>query len=84
MSITPSLKQLVNHFEFHSSLSSKLKMFLNMMKYCEETQRNVFNYLPFTYDILNTFARDEYTINLSNFTKIYIQFKAISHLHLSD
>lgn len=30
-----SVKQLVNHFECHSSISNKMNLFLNMFKYCE-------------------------------------------------
>jgi hypothetical protein len=30
-----SIKQLVNHFEFHSAISNKLNLFINLMKYCE-------------------------------------------------
>ena len=30
-----SFKQLVNHFEFHSSISNKMNLFMNMLKYCE-------------------------------------------------
>lgn len=70
LSITPSLKQFVNHFEYHSALSNKAKMFMNMMKYCEETRRNVFNYLPLTF-ILTTTEDIEFSNNISNFKKVY-------------
>lgn len=35
LSKNSSIKQVVNHFEFHSSISNKLNLFLNLMNYCE-------------------------------------------------
>ena len=47
--------QIINHFEFHSSLSNKSNMFYNFAKYCEENDIDIFKYLPFTIilDIMN-------------------------------
>ena len=41
-------KQIINHFEYHSSLSNKYNMFYNFAEYCEENNMDVFRYLPFT------------------------------------
>jgi len=30
-----TIKQIVNHFEFHSSISNKCNLLINMMRYCE-------------------------------------------------
>jgi hypothetical protein len=53
----PSQKQIVNHFEYHSQLSNKLNLFINMVKYCESKGLDVFQYLPMTilvqYDAYN-------------------------------
>lgn len=35
LSRNPSIKQVVNHFEFHPSISNKLNLLINLMKYCE-------------------------------------------------
>ena len=43
--------QMVNHFEFHPSISNKLKMFANIMKFCENHNIDIFSYLPFTIQI---------------------------------
>ena len=43
-----STKQLVNHFENHSSISNKANMFINLMEYCEKRKISVFKYVPFT------------------------------------
>ena len=41
-------KQIVNHYEYHSSLSNKAKLFKNLFLYCETINQEVFSYLPFT------------------------------------
>ena len=43
-----SIKQLVNHFENHYSISNKANMFVNLMNYCEQRKMSVFKYVPFT------------------------------------
>ena len=40
--------QIINHFEFHSSLSNKCNMFYNFANYCEENNLDIFKYVPFT------------------------------------
>ena len=44
----PKMKQIVNHFEFHYSISNKANMFMNLMKYCEKRNLPIFKYVPFT------------------------------------
>ncbi len=39
---------MVNHFEFHSLISNKANLFMNMMQYAETKEENVFKYLPLT------------------------------------
>lgn len=39
---------LVNHFEGHNCLTNKLNLFLNLLKYCEKTDINIFSFIPFT------------------------------------
>ncbi len=46
---THGQKQLVNHFERHSEISQKDKLFMNMQKYCEAQKLNVFDFLPVTF-----------------------------------
>lgn len=43
----PCQKQLVNHYEGHSCLSEKSKLFANMSRYAsEKLNENVFDFLP--------------------------------------
>ena len=43
-----SEKQLVNHYEYHFTISNKANMFINLMNYCERRKLSVFKYVPFT------------------------------------
>ena len=48
LSAVESIPQIVNHFEYHSSISNKAKMFLNLFEYCESNNINIWKYVPFT------------------------------------
>ena len=43
-----NIKQMVNHFEFHGSISNKANLLVNMMRYAEIKDQNVFKYIPLT------------------------------------
>ena len=42
------LRQMVNHFEYHTLISNKANMFANLFKWCEDRNVSVFKYVPFT------------------------------------
>ena len=65
-----SKKQLINHYENHSCLSNKYKMFYNFAKFCESSGIDVFKYVPFTicFDYLNY---DELIIYQEHFKEIF-------------
>lgn len=44
-------KNLVNHFEFHGSITQKDQLFLNLQKACDNSHRDVFEILPVTFVI---------------------------------
>ena len=45
---TKKILTLVNHYQFHTHISNKLKMFKNLMSYCEESHLDLFSYVPLT------------------------------------
>ena len=46
----PCTKQLVNHFEFHGTLTEKSKLFKTLTDYAiNSLKENVFNYMPLTF-----------------------------------
>ena len=50
-----AMKQIVNHYENHFSLTNKANMFINFLEYCEDHKISVFKYVPFTiiFDLKN-------------------------------
>ena len=42
------LRQIVNHYEYHTLISHKGNMFANLFKWCEDRNISVFKYVPFT------------------------------------
>ena len=48
LSSVESIPQMVNHFEFHTSISNKSNMFLNLFQYCESNNINIWKYVPLT------------------------------------
>ena len=65
-----SKKQMINHFDNHSALSNKYKMFYNFAKYCEINNIDVFKYVPFTigFDYLNY---KQLSIHQDNFKELF-------------
>ena len=65
--------QMVNHFEFHQAISNKLKMFSNIMKYCENHNLDIFSYLPFTIQI--QYENANYLNQINSFSYLF------THIH---
>ena len=67
-------KQIINHFQYHSSLSNKYNMFYNFAIYCEENNMNIFKNLPFTIviDINNSSLFYSYR---KSFKKIFVNIE---------
>ena len=42
-------RQIINHFENHNEISSKMKLFQNTVETCEKNGLNVFNFMPLTF-----------------------------------
>ena len=64
-----SFKQMVNHFEFHATISNKLQLFINIMNYCEKTGLDVLKYLPFS--ILFQYESPGYLTQFDNFSHVF-------------
>ena len=72
--------KFTNHFEFHSSLTNKLFLFYNMIKYCEKYSKNIFNFLPFTIPIdTNHFSYKEQFTSFKNLFTNINQFLGINN-----
>ena len=63
------IKTLMNHYEFHSQLSNKLKMFQNLLIYCEENKYDLFAFVPLT--ILIEYQSSSFLHQFSSFSYIF-------------
>ena len=60
---------IVNHFEFQNELSNKRNTFINLLKFCELNNVNLFSFYPLT--IILPLTNDNMNITLENFKKCY-------------
>lgn len=71
--------KFTNHFEYHSSITNKLFLFYNLLKYCEQINKNLFSFYPFTIpiDSLHFSFKEQINalINLHKHMKDYIGIK---------
>ena len=72
LSSVESIPQMVNHFEFHSSISNKSNMFLNLFQYCESNNINIWKYVPLTIFISPDNENEKYFDNLFDSINNYI------------
>ena len=66
----PQFHQFVNHFEFNYEVSNKMKMFYNVLNYCEKNNIDLFSFIPVT--IVFDFLNEDFDNQLENFTKFYL------------
>ena len=62
-------KQMVNHYEYHSVITNKANLFINLMKHAEIMEENVFKYIPFT--LLFEYGSDNFFLMMDNFEKVF-------------
>ena len=61
--------QFVNHFEYHCELTNKSKTFINLFRYCEFNEINLFSFYPLT--IIITFNSNSFNSQIESFKKLY-------------
>jgi len=61
--------QLVNHFEYHCELTNKSKTFINLFRYCEFNDINLFSFYPLT--IIFNFNSSNFNSQIESFKKLY-------------
>ena len=60
---------MTNHFEHHSQISNKLKLFINLMEYCEKFNLELFSFVPLT--ILIEYESEKFLRQLNSFNFIF-------------
>ena len=68
-------KQIVNHFEYHTEITTKDSLFKNLLTYAELNKLNVFDYLPLTF-VVDVDAQT-YTPDFSKFTQCYEAIESV-------
>ena len=61
--------QFINHFEYHCELTNKSKTFINLFRYCEFNEINLFSFYPLT--IIITFNQNSFNSQIESFKKLY-------------
>ena len=61
--------QFVNHFEYHNELTNKSKTFINLLRYCEFNDIDLFSFYPLT--IIFTFNSNSLNNQIEKFKKLY-------------
>ena len=61
--------QFVNHFEYHSELTNKSKTFINLIRYCEFNEINLFSFYPMT--IIIVLNSNSFNSQIESFKKLY-------------
>ena len=76
-----SPKKMTNHFEFHTEISNKLNLFINMMIFCEKFNHDLFSMLPMTFPI--KYESKFYLRKMNSFMNIFNNIeKYISDKHI--
>ena len=63
------LSQLVNHFEGHYELTNKKNTFINLLRYCEFNEIDLFSFYPLT--IILYFRYENLHTQINSFKKLY-------------
>ena len=67
--------KFVNHFEFHGGITNKLRLFFNLMKYCEIHSKDLFDFFPLTIPI--EFGHFFFMDQMKSFTHLFNNIKDI-------
>ena len=61
--------QYINHLEYHNELSNKMKLFFNLIHYCELNDIDLFSFFPLT--IIFQFEDKSFNKQLNGFKQLY-------------
>ena len=67
--------QFVNHFEYHNELTNKSKTFINLLRYCEFNDIDLFSFYPLT--IIFTFNSNILNNQIEKFKKLYNEISSL-------
>ena len=67
--------QFVNHFEYHNELTNKSKTFINLLRYCEFNDIDLFSFYPLT--IIFSFNSNSLNSQIEKFKKLYNEIPSL-------
>ena len=70
-----SLSQLINHFECHNEISNKKNLFINLLRYCEYNNIDLFSFFPLTISL--DFRKDYLDEQIENFKKLFNEISSL-------
>ena len=73
--IRPQFYQFINHFESNYEVSNKMRMFYNVLSYCEKNNIDIFSFIPVTIGF--DFVNKDFETQLQNFTKFYLDVPSL-------
>ena len=76
------ITQYVNHFEFHSELTNKANTFINLFRYCEFNDIDLFNFYPLT--IILSSNQDYLQTQIEGFKRCYQDIPNFIYYYSSD
>ena len=60
---------MVNHYEYHSVITNKANLFINLIKHAEWEEENEFKYIPFT--VLFEYGSDHFFTMINKFEYLF-------------
>ena len=70
--LAAKVNQIVNHFEYHSEISNKMRLFANLLRYCDLQKKiDLFSFFPLTIVIPLNDHENIFNEQLASFEKLY-------------
>lgn len=70
--LAAKVNQIVNHFEYHSEISNKMRLFANLLRYCDLQKKiDLFSFFPLTIVIPLNDHENIFNEQLASFEKFY-------------
>eukprot|EP00826_Nyctotherus_ovalis_P065252 TRINITY_DN9586_c0_g1_i7.p1 TRINITY_DN9586_c0_g1~~TRINITY_DN9586_c0_g1_i7.p1 ORF type:complete len:521 (-),score=99.88 TRINITY_DN9586_c0_g1_i7:21-1583(-) len=80
--LSVSQKQMANHFEHHHEITTKDRLFTNLLLHLDHSRRNVFAFVPITF--LLDLDSDDFSLDLERFAHCYNAINVVKNTHRED
>ena len=59
----------MNHLEYHTEITDKKRLFVNLLKFCDMIDFDLFKIIPFT--VIISYRKDSYDNNIKGFSELF-------------